>query len=112
MNTRTLWQQIMHYGQFNRMPVVHWTAWPETYESWCAEGVSPDVPPHGYFDAVGHWDWVNVDLALVPAFEEEVFAQTDEYRVFRGSDGAICKGWKHRSCIPHYVAFTLNAVAD
>ncbi len=39
MTNRDLFQNSMHDGRFNRMPVVHWTGWPETMARWYAEGV-------------------------------------------------------------------------
>ena len=43
MTTRELWQNIMHYGEFDRMPVVHWAGWPETRERWISEGMPADA---------------------------------------------------------------------
>ncbi|MCE9614832.1 MAG: hypothetical protein K8T26_11185 [Lentisphaerae bacterium] len=34
MTNRELFQRIMHYGEFDRMPVVHWGGWAETMERW------------------------------------------------------------------------------
>jgi|GEM_PF-3348863 len=34
MGNRALWQSIMQYGEFDCMPVIHWTGWPETLERW------------------------------------------------------------------------------
>ena len=38
MNYRKLFQEIVNYGQFDRMPVIHWHGWDETHERWYAEG--------------------------------------------------------------------------
>ena len=108
MTHRELFQQIMHYGEFDRMPVVHWTGWPETMERWYAEGLPRDVDPHEFFDAPHFWSGIWSNLELYPAFEEEVLEDTAEYRIFRGRDGVVCQDWKHQSCIPHYIDFTLK----
>ncbi|MFO7899779.1 MAG: hypothetical protein R6V58_12060, partial [Planctomycetota bacterium] len=112
ITTRELWQQIMHYGEFDRMPVVHWTEWPETRERWYDEGLPRDIDDRGgirrYLDAVPHWVTVGVEIDLFPPFEEEVIEETDEYRVFRDSVGVIKKDWKHRSCIPQHTGFTCH----
>lgn len=112
MNTRTLWQQIMHYGEFDRLPVVHWTGWDETLERWYGEGMPRDANPHEFFNAVPNWAGVGTQLELVPAFEVEEIENTDEYRIFRGHDGVVLKDWKHKSSIPHYIDFTLKTAAD
>jgi len=112
VTTRELWQLIMHYGDFDRLPVIHWTGWEETLERWYGEGMPRDVDAHEYFDAVPNWCHVGCNLELYPAFEEEVFEDTDEYRVFRAADGVVCKDWKGKSCIPHYIDFTLKTADD
>lgn len=112
MTTRELWQQIMHYGEFDRLPVIHWTGWPETIERWEREGMPAGVNPHEYFGAVPNWAGVGAELGLLPAFPEQVLEDTPEYRIFRASDGVVQQDWKHRSCIPHYIDFTLKTARD
>ncbi len=119
MMPRELWLEIMHYGEFDRVPVVHWGGWGETRTRWLEEGLPADVPEHEFFEAVPMWVgagvaamWCNpapkppaglVDLSLMPAFEEEVLEETTEWRILRQGDGAVYKVWKHRSGIPHFV---------
>ena len=102
----------MHYGDFDRMPVLHWAGWPETKERWQAEGLPQDVDQQQYFHANSFWEYVGVNIDLYPSFEEEVLEETTEYRIFRQWDGVVCQDWKHRSCIPHYIDFTLKTAAD
>ena len=112
MGTRALWQNIMHYGDFDRMPVIHWTGWPETIERWEREGMPRGVDPHAYFGTVPHWTGIGANLNLLPAFEEETLEDTQEYRIFRAADGVVQQDWKHRSCIPHFIDFTLKSSTD
>ncbi len=112
MTTRELWRSIMDYGQFDRLPVIHWKGWPETRERWIAEGMPDDVDEHEYFNAVPMWAGVGVEVNLFPAFEREVLEETDEYVIVRQADGAICQDWKHRSCIPHFIDYTFTTAAD
>lgn len=112
MNHRELWNEIMHYGDFDRMPVVHWTQWPETKERWIEEGMPEDANVREFLGADPHWVGVGVNVSLYPAFEEEVYEETDEYRIFRGGDGVVQKDWKHRECIPHFIDFTLEDASD
>ncbi len=112
MTYRELFSEIMCYGEFDRMPVLHWTGWPETIERWHAEGLPKDCDVHKFFNTRPHWHSLTVNLDPYPAFEEEVLEETDEYRVFRGADGVVCQDWKHKSSIPRYVDFTLKSAAD
>ncbi|MHC4915766.1 MAG: uroporphyrinogen decarboxylase family protein [Planctomycetota bacterium] len=108
MTHRELWNRIMFYGEFDRMPVVHWTGWPETLERWRGEGLPEGADQHDFFNASPMWARATVNLGLHPEFEEEVLEETAEYRIFRQKDGVVCQDWKHRSCIPHFIDFTLK----
>ena len=112
MTNRELWQSIMHYGEFDRMPVFHWRGWAETTERWKQEGLAADVDEHEYFGATRMWNAITPNLEPLPAFELEVLEDTPEYRIFRGPDGVVQQDWKHRSCIPHFIDFTLKSARD
>jgi len=112
VGNRALWQSIMHYGDFDRLPVIHWTGWPETTERWEGEGLPAGINQHEYFDAIPFWTSIGANLQLYPAFEEETLEDTPEYRIFRASDGVVQQDWKNASCIPHYIDFTLKGAAD
>ncbi|MCF7854860.1 MAG: hypothetical protein K9N51_08685 [Candidatus Pacebacteria bacterium] len=108
MTTRELWTNIMHYGEFDRLPVIHWTVWPETAERWKQEGLPEGVDMREFLNAVPHWQGVGANVGLFPAFEEEVLEETDTYRIFRDGEGVVKQDWKHESCIPRHIDFTLK----
>jgi uroporphyrinogen decarboxylase len=112
MTNRELFQEIMHYGTFDRMPVIHWTQWPETTERWHREGWPEDQNIHELLGTRPHWTGVGVNLNIHPAFEEEVLEETAEYRIVRGGDGVVMQDWKEKSCIPHYIDFTFQSAAE
>lgn len=116
MNTRLLWQNIMNYRHFDRMPVIHWAGWPETTERWHTEGMPLDVltreAEREYFRASAHFIGVGVDIELFPPFEEETLEETDDYRIFRDESGVIQQDWKDKSCIPHFIDFTFKTADD
>ena len=112
MTTRELFNSIMHYGEFDRMPVIHWGGWTETRERWIAEGMPADVDEHEYFNAAPLGYWVVNDPGLFPAFEVEILEETDEYKIYRNSDGVVCKEWKHKSSIPQYTDYLLKNRQD
>jgi len=109
---RELFREIMFYGEFDRMPVVHWAAWPETLERWGREGLPRDVDIHEFLGTVPAWELINAAPKLHPPLEEETIEETDEYRIFRDDGGVVLKDWKNRSCIPHYIDFTLKKARD
>lgn len=110
LNVRELWNNIMHYKEFDSMPVMHWGCWPETREQWIKEGMPKNISECEYLNASStDTGWLSVEIGLFPAFEEETIEETDEYRIFRQSDGVIAQHWKNKSCIPHYIDFTLKS---
>ena len=112
MTLRELWRSIMFYGEFDRMPPIHWGGWTETVQRWESEGMPKGVDQREYFGAVAHWTFLWPNLNLFPAFQEETMEETADYRIFRDTDGVIQQAWKTKSCIPHYIDFTLKTSAD
>lgn len=49
---------------------------------------------------------------MYPCFEEKTIEETEEYRIFRDNEGVVQQDWKHKSCIPHYIDFTLKTAGD
>ncbi|MBI3991486.1 MAG: hypothetical protein HY350_04980, partial [Candidatus Omnitrophica bacterium] len=92
--------------------VIHWTEWLETRNRWNKEGLPEGVDEHKYFNAVPVVTWVGVNGGLYPLFEREVIKETDEYRIVRAEDGVVQQEWKNKSCIPHYIDFTLKTAKD
>jgi uroporphyrinogen decarboxylase len=128
VNYRDLFHQIMHYGSFDRMPVIHWDVWPETRERWVKQGFPVDLRAYEFLGAVPSWmplvspvrdedadPWMgtgsqadDINLGLFPTFEKEIFEETAEYRVFRAPDGVITKAWRSKSSIPLSLDYTLK----
>lgn len=108
MNNRQLFNAIMHYQPYDRMPVFHWTGWGETIERWRGEGFPEGVTEHEFFNATPLGRAVPINLDLFPLFEEEVMAETESWVVKRQSDGVIAKLFKGKSSIPTYIDFILK----
>lgn len=112
MTHRDLFQQIMHYGAFDRMPVVHWTGWRETLERWYGEGLPRNQDIHAFLGTKPHWTGVAANVGLFPLFEEQALSETSDSRTYRDTSGVVCQAWKHQSNIPHYIDFTLKTPQD
>jgi len=112
ITNRKLFQEIMHYGTFDRMPLIHWKGWPETVERWEGEGLPEGADQHKYFNTSPQWVGVSADNYLLPLFEEKIIEETEEYRLLRDVNGVITKAWKNKSCIPQYSGFTFKTAAD
>jgi len=97
MTNRELFRQIMFYGTFDRMLVVHWRGWPETRQRWIAEGMPADADERQFFNASPTWMAVGVHVDLQPYFEETTLEETAEWRIFRDREGVVQKAWKNQS---------------
>lgn len=112
MRYRELFHEITSYGEFDRMPVIHWGGWEETRARWIREGLPPDKSEHEFFDAVPHWYGVGVYLGVHPQFEREVLEETKEYRIIRDGNGVVSRNWIGKSCIPHYTDWALKGAKE
>lgn len=132
MTHRELFHEIMFYGEFDRMPVIHWAGWKETHERWLKEGLPADkseseftTNPAFYhllpadrsefefLNAVPPWTGIGVNLAFLPGLESKLLEETDEYRISRGSDGVVRQSSKSdRTSIPCSIDFTLKGAGD
>ncbi len=112
METRELFNAIMHYGEFDRMPVIHWKTWKETHARWVEEGLPEGKPEHEFLGAAPMSAGVGVNVGLLPGFEEEVLEDKGASVVKRQSDGVVAEHWKDKSCIPHFIDFTLKGGAS
>ncbi|HIJ73439.1 MAG TPA: hypothetical protein HPP83_04980 [Candidatus Hydrogenedentes bacterium] len=108
MRSRDLFDSIMHYGAFDRMPVWHWGGWGETVKRWREEGLPEDVSEHEFLNAEPMWAGVPINMYLHPAFEEETIEETEKYRIFRQSDGVVAQHFKDQSALPHFIDFLLK----
>ncbi len=117
MTTYELWHQIMEYGDFDRIPVIHWGEWKETRERWLNEGLPADIKEHDFFRAEPFWRYLGGPctpdyMRLYPAFEEKSIEENDEFRIFRNDSGVIVQTSKTGSCVPHSIDFTLKTAED
>ena len=94
MNDRERFLATMNYQKRDRCPWGEMGFWPETLGRWHAEGWPEGVDLHEFFG----FDWtrqqVDVSMAFVPAFKEEVIEDSGDYRVVRRDDGIIAREFK------------------
>ena len=125
MNNRQRLNAILHYQNYDRMPVVHFGYWPETLEKWCREGhlrpeeitqVSDSSPQERVISTRLGFDFNYYTTfqdrsgfsSLFPAFEPKVIEEmADGYCKFFNEDGAIVMQKKGAGSIPAEVGHLL-----
>jgi len=105
---RELFNRIMHYEPVDRVPVVHWGCWDEVYVEWQAQGMPAGADEYEFLGVPRAERDVGINCELFPPFDYEVLEEDEESRIVRQGDGVIARHWKDRSCIPHYIDYTLK----
>jgi hypothetical protein len=108
MTNRELFNSVMHYGEFDRVPAIHWGGWNETRERWLAEGLPADVGEADYFGVSRMNSYVGFHVGLYPHIPDEIIEETADYKLYRNTEGVVLQEWKNKSSIPHFVDFTLK----
>jgi uroporphyrinogen decarboxylase len=118
LTPRQLWQNIMHYrsGEFDRMPVIHWTCWEDTILRWKEEGLPQHIErlqgEHSFFNAHYQWSTISCHLGPYPLFDTIIEEETDEYTLFWDGQGVLTKDFKHAESVPHYMDWTFKTADD
>lgn len=118
LTPRQLWRNIMHYriGEFDRMPVFHWTCWEETLDRWKSEGLPQDIQrmwgEHRYFNAHYQWSDLSCNLGIYPLFDTRIVEETDDYKMSWDGEGVLTKESKTAESIPHYMDWTFKTADD
>ncbi len=126
MRYRDSYNQIMFYGDFDAMPVIHWNAWQETKARWIQEGMPRDADEHAFLGASPMWEtlisedsWLSVshpsdaiNIGLFPSFEEEVLEDAGESRILKNKDGTISREFKDKTSIPQYLDYSFKKASD
>jgi hypothetical protein len=105
---RELFQRIMHYEPVDRVPVFHWACWDEVFVEWQAQGMPAGADPFEFLGVPRCERNVGINCELFPPFEEQVLQDDGDSHVIRQTDGVIARHWKDKSCIPHYIDYTLK----
>lgn len=107
MNNRERFWRTMRFQEVDRLPF--WADWLGPWERWREEGLPVPVGLNDdqlrawcldYFGFEGMYSafWgvprVPVNIGLCPGFEEIVFEETGDYRIYRGSNGVVVKQFK------------------
>ncbi len=109
----------------DRVPDLEFGAWVQTLERWSHEGIDFRAcnglcrPPYGldhYFgtDDTEYGPSLNVNVGLLPAFDEEVIEDRGHSELIQDRDGAISEQLKpeYGASIPRYIRYAIQTRAD
>ena len=113
MNDRERFLNTMHYRERDRCPWWELWYWADTIDVWHDQGLPEDVHLETYFE-VDHRESVEVNLGLIPGFKRETIEETDEYEIFKSTDGVTRKQFKgdRSGRMPQWLKFPLHDRKD
>jgi len=123
MDNRQRVRAIMHYENYDRMPVVAFGYWPETVQKWHQEGYLTKEEADGYGDNNAYdvsimnklgfdFNWnggVHIASGLFPGFKTEVISrESDGSIIVRDGNGLLTKSKPGIVSIPAHVGTSLT----
>ncbi|HPP12834.1 MAG TPA: uroporphyrinogen decarboxylase family protein [bacterium] len=110
MNERERFLACLNYQNFDRAPLRHFGAWPETVERWKKEGYDPEKPPF----TLDRWDWYGNWFFPQPPFTRTVVEQTEKTILYVNHEGILLRERKDqpRSSMPQFVRFPVETRQD
>jgi hypothetical protein len=118
MNARERFWQLMRFERTAGLPF--WADWLGPWRRWHEEGLPVDLGMndeelrawsirHFGFEGMYSVFWgtprVPVEIGILPAFTEEVYEETDAYKITRGGNGVIMKQFKENPGFMHSTQF-------
>lgn len=85
--------------------------WPETVEKWTKEGYIKDETILEHFGMIKK-SGVPINFNCVPAYEEKILEETDEYIIFTDECNCTQKAFKNSSAMPEYIDFPIKERKD
>lgn len=113
MNDRERFLATMHYRGRDRCPWWEMWYWADTLDVWHEQGLPEDVHLEEYL-GVDRRESVGVNLSLAPSFKRETLEETDDYEIFRRTDGVVCKQFKgdRSGRMPQWLRFPMETRDD
>ena len=113
MDDRSRFLATMNYEERDRCPWWEMWYWAETLDVWHEEGLPDDIHLEEFL-GVDRRESVGVSVGLVPGFKRQTVEETDDYEVFRRTDGVICKQFKgdRSGRMPQWLKFPLETRDD
>jgi len=119
MTPRERFLRCNRFESVDHAPFVEIGKWGQATERWQKEGMPSDVDTSfllngNEFFGFERWDYLPLNLGMLPAFEHEVIEEDDRVAVFRGSDGVVHRALKEgtvqgtRASMDQYVSFPVT----
>jgi len=99
MNARERFLACNRFEPVDRVPFVEIAVWGQTVERWLKEGMPCDVDTSFYLNGneyfgFDRWEYLPLDVGMIPAFDHEVLEEDERTILFRGADGIVHRALK------------------
>jgi uroporphyrinogen decarboxylase len=104
MTSRERVLRMLNHQEADRVPIQD-APWEYTIRRWKTEGMPADTSPLEYFGyELGS---LGPDISL--QLPEETIEETESYRIYRDSKGAVTRVFKDHESVPETIDFTINS---
>jgi uroporphyrinogen decarboxylase len=107
MHSRERVTRALRHQEADRIPIQD-SLWGTTAARWQREGMPVDRPQQEFFG----WELAGFGGDVTLQLPTECLEETADYRITKGSDGAIVKNWIGQSSTPELLDFTITTRAD
>lgn len=85
--------QCNRFGSVDHPPFVEIALWAQTRQRWIADTNFNTLKGCEYF-GFERWQFIPINLAMLPAFEHRVIEENERIVLYRGSDGILHRALK------------------
>jgi len=104
MTSRERVLRVLNHQEADRIPIQD-VPWDHTLRRWHQEGMPEAVSPADYFGYELYSLGPDISLQL----SEETLEETESFRIYRDSKGAILRSFKDHESTPETLDFTVNS---
>ena len=125
MNARERFARCNRFETVDQASFTEIAAWGQATERWLSEGMPKDVDTNfntlegNAYYGFERWEFMPLNVGMVPAFEHEVTEEDERIIVFRGADGILHRALKEgqaksgtRASMDQYLRSPVETRAD
>lgn len=104
MTSRERVLRVLNHQEADRIPIQD-VVWEHTLKRWRTEGFPADVGPDAYFG----YEFASLGPDISLQLPEETLEETETYRLYRDSKGAVIRTFRDHESTPETVDFTITS---
>lgn len=83
--------RTLKFQTVNRIPLIEWPIRKSTMREWILQGYPDGISPEAFFNLDTSYINAPINLGIYPFFEEKIFEQNGQYKIWQDNLGAVRK---------------------